>query len=810
MELQKTLTGFLEKRTPAFVAELWRMLASAQSTGNGIPSAILEGRKAELLEQSRVALAAAAVARVVFPSMTGLGAAPGAAATAPAAAATTAVAPSVSLPTVAAQLIASLSTAPRAAAASTSISAAAPATETAAAPAADTHASDRHSERSREQAPRRRSSASISPSPPGRRDDRRRSGDDGRDSNRAGDHYRDGRGRDGERGGRGYDGERGGRGYDGERGGRGYDGERGGRGFDGERGGRGYDGERGGRGYDGERGGRGYDGAGRGRYDSGGAASGSSHYYASSKNRRLQALGGSAADEGRYRPYVGEAAARPRRSRTPSPPRGAASSRYDANGPRAANAAPAPMDDEGGKSVVGDVAAGGKEATLVLTTETVAGEADAADAAAPAKDVGDRRSDRGDDRGEAFRGSAGGGSGEAGGRDSYGSHRGRAQERGGRERGGNSDQYRSRASGAGGYHDGQRFDGDRRRHDAAPTRDRDEPRVDRPREDSRRAAVGQTAASRDDVGGADAMASRPRQGGTDENDRSGRRRESGDGGADRRPTEKSDGGADRRPTENHSREDDSHGGDVRSAAQDKERSRGAFAATARDNAVVPAALPAKRPRDGMRRRSRSRSVSSASSISTTFSELERRRRRRHHRRSRDEPFDAAAATGDPSVNARGPDERLPYGRKRLSPRRPRSKSSSAGSSGGRGRHRRHRRDAEPRGRRDSLAADDLMADERTGTDAVTGATPDAAVVRPQVRGRGTAHAYSAPRHTAATQQHREHHQKVDVAARSEAIADDDTTAETRPVAEEPSDADAIEALRQQALESMKRRTPAAL
>src|SRR5689334_4280662 len=72
VELQLTLTGFLEKKAPAFVAELWRMLASAQASPSGIPSTLLESRKFELVEQQRRAAdAAAAAAAAVFGQAAG-------------------------------------------------------------------------------------------------------------------------------------------------------------------------------------------------------------------------------------------------------------------------------------------------------------------------------------------------------------------------------------------------------------------------------------------------------------------------------------------------------------------------------------------------------------------------------------------------------------------------------------------------------------------------------------------------------------------------------------------------------------------
>ena len=47
--VQINLTGFLESSTPVFMSELWEMLTSAQSNIGGIPSSILEAKKAEIL-----------------------------------------------------------------------------------------------------------------------------------------------------------------------------------------------------------------------------------------------------------------------------------------------------------------------------------------------------------------------------------------------------------------------------------------------------------------------------------------------------------------------------------------------------------------------------------------------------------------------------------------------------------------------------------------------------------------------------------------------------------------------------------------
>lgn len=61
--VQINLTGFLESSTPVFMSELWEMLVSAQSNIGGIPSSILEAKKAEILAAKvRIKLRALVVA----------------------------------------------------------------------------------------------------------------------------------------------------------------------------------------------------------------------------------------------------------------------------------------------------------------------------------------------------------------------------------------------------------------------------------------------------------------------------------------------------------------------------------------------------------------------------------------------------------------------------------------------------------------------------------------------------------------------------------------------------------------------------
>ena len=47
--VQINLTGFMESNTPVFMGELWAMLVSAQGNLGGVPSSILEAKKAEIL-----------------------------------------------------------------------------------------------------------------------------------------------------------------------------------------------------------------------------------------------------------------------------------------------------------------------------------------------------------------------------------------------------------------------------------------------------------------------------------------------------------------------------------------------------------------------------------------------------------------------------------------------------------------------------------------------------------------------------------------------------------------------------------------
>lgn len=50
-KLQIQLTGFLEKDTPAFCKELWKLCLSAQSSPQGVPKELLEAKKLELIQE---------------------------------------------------------------------------------------------------------------------------------------------------------------------------------------------------------------------------------------------------------------------------------------------------------------------------------------------------------------------------------------------------------------------------------------------------------------------------------------------------------------------------------------------------------------------------------------------------------------------------------------------------------------------------------------------------------------------------------------------------------------------------------------
>ena len=60
IDIQINLTGFLERNTPTFMAELWRLLISAQNNYSldaagkpllGVPQELLEEKKAEIITQ---------------------------------------------------------------------------------------------------------------------------------------------------------------------------------------------------------------------------------------------------------------------------------------------------------------------------------------------------------------------------------------------------------------------------------------------------------------------------------------------------------------------------------------------------------------------------------------------------------------------------------------------------------------------------------------------------------------------------------------------------------------------------------------
>lgn len=49
--MQIQLTGFLEKETPKFCKDLWKLLLSAQASPQGVPKELLEAKKLELMQE---------------------------------------------------------------------------------------------------------------------------------------------------------------------------------------------------------------------------------------------------------------------------------------------------------------------------------------------------------------------------------------------------------------------------------------------------------------------------------------------------------------------------------------------------------------------------------------------------------------------------------------------------------------------------------------------------------------------------------------------------------------------------------------
>jgi serine/arginine repetitive matrix protein 1 len=49
--LQIQLTGFLDKDTPTFCKDLWKLLRSAQTSPQGVPKELLEAKKLELMQE---------------------------------------------------------------------------------------------------------------------------------------------------------------------------------------------------------------------------------------------------------------------------------------------------------------------------------------------------------------------------------------------------------------------------------------------------------------------------------------------------------------------------------------------------------------------------------------------------------------------------------------------------------------------------------------------------------------------------------------------------------------------------------------
>lgn len=55
--VQIQLTGFLDKDTPAFCKDLWKLLLSAQASPQGVPKELLEAKKLELMQEKVGSLA---------------------------------------------------------------------------------------------------------------------------------------------------------------------------------------------------------------------------------------------------------------------------------------------------------------------------------------------------------------------------------------------------------------------------------------------------------------------------------------------------------------------------------------------------------------------------------------------------------------------------------------------------------------------------------------------------------------------------------------------------------------------------------
>ncbi|KAG7293330.1 hypothetical protein NEMBOFW57_003378 [Staphylotrichum longicolle] len=61
--MQIQLTGFLDKDTPSFCKDLWKLLLSAQASPQGVPKELLEAKKMELMQEKIEADKAAEEAR---------------------------------------------------------------------------------------------------------------------------------------------------------------------------------------------------------------------------------------------------------------------------------------------------------------------------------------------------------------------------------------------------------------------------------------------------------------------------------------------------------------------------------------------------------------------------------------------------------------------------------------------------------------------------------------------------------------------------------------------------------------------------
>ena len=66
--LQIQLTGFLDKDTPSFCKELWKLFLSAQASPQGVPQELLEAKKLELIQEKVSPPSSAACSTIFLPT----------------------------------------------------------------------------------------------------------------------------------------------------------------------------------------------------------------------------------------------------------------------------------------------------------------------------------------------------------------------------------------------------------------------------------------------------------------------------------------------------------------------------------------------------------------------------------------------------------------------------------------------------------------------------------------------------------------------------------------------------------------------